>query len=353
MSESVNVCRLHAAHDLRVESAPLTEPGPGEVTVAVGAGGICGSDLHYFHDGGIGPIRVREPIILGHEAAGRVVAVGPDTKAPAVGALVAINPSHPCERCGFCTRGLQQHCERLVFLGSAMYLPHAQGLFRDRVVVPVSQCEVFGDEIDVGEAACTEPLAVCLHAAKQADSLFGRRVLVTGAGPIGALCVAVARAAGADEIVVTDLHRLPLEVASRMGADHVIDVGRDPEGLAGWTEHRGRIDTVFECSAAAPAIRQAVDALRPRGTLIQVGVASEASLPLQRLVGKEIRFLGSHRFHREFAEAARAIDSRRIDVRPIVTGRWPLAEANAAFEEAGNREKAVKVQLRFDEARQV
>ena len=349
MKDAIRVCRLHGEGDLRLETEPPSAPGPGEVAVAIGAGGICGSDLHYFHEGGIGAIRVREPIILGHEAAGRVAGLGEGVEGLAVGDLVAVDPSHPCGECAFCRAGLPNQGASMRFLGSAMYLPHAQGLFRDRVVVGAAQCHRVGGGVSVGEAACAEPLAVCLHAARLAGELEGRRVLVTGAGPIGVLTTAVARAAGASEVVTTDLQGFALDVARRMGAHHALDVGRDPAALDPWAEDRGRFDTVFECSAAAPAIAQALACLKPRGTLVQVGMAGPTAIPLNLLVGKEITLRGAFRFDREFAEAVEAIATRRIDVRPAITGTWPVERAEEAFAAASDRARAVKVHLTFGE----
>ena len=198
------VCRLYGEQDLRIETDEVGDPGPGEVLVAIGAGGVCGSDLHYFQDGGIGLIRVREPIILGHEAAGTVVALGAGVSGISEGERVAVNPSRPCGKCRFCREGNFQHCLAMRFNGSALRLPHEQGLFRDLVVVDAVQCVPVGKDTNLAQAACSEPLAVCVHAANRAGDLAGKRVLVTGAGPIGALCVAVARQRGASEIVVTD-----------------------------------------------------------------------------------------------------------------------------------------------------
>ncbi|MAQ82791.1 MAG: L-idonate 5-dehydrogenase [Maritimibacter sp.] len=349
MTDEIRICRLHAKGDLRVETETPTDPGPGEVSIAIGAGGICGSDMHYWHDGGIGTIRVQEPIILGHEAAGRVVALGEGVGTLSAGDLVSINPSHPCGDCTFCNRGLANQCSNMRFFGSAMYLPHAQGLFRDRVTLGAKQCHKLHGDVTVAEAACAEPLAVCLHAAGVAGDIEGKRVLVTGAGPIGVLMTAVAAANGASEIVTTDLQDLPLEVARRMGAHSVVNAMSDQNGLQPWKVDKGQFDMVFECSAAAPAIAQAVECLRPRGRFIQVGSAGPTAVPLNLLVGKEIVVLGSFRFDEaEFAEAVEAIGARRIDVRPVITGSWPVSEAEDAFAIASDRTQSVKVHLTFD-----
>lgn len=344
------VC-LHAQHDLRLDSHPAEDPGAGQVRVAVLAGGICGSDLHYWQEGGIGTIRVREPIILGHEAAGRIEALGEGVNGLEIGQLVAMNPSHPCGECEFCRQDLPRHCTAMKFKGSAMYLPHQQGMFRDRMVIGAGQCLALPPGITPGAAACAEPLAVCLHAANRAEavagSLAGKTVLVTGAGPIGALCVAVARQRGAARIIVTDIQDATLAVARQMGADHAVNTLADPQGLAPWRDGKGKVDLVFECSAAAPAIADAVNCLRPLGTLVQVGVAGPTALPLNVMVGKEIQFIGSQRFDVEFADAVALIGTGAIDPRPMITATYPVTQALDAFNAALDRSRSVKVQLSF------
>lgn len=341
------VCRLYAQNDIRIETVPVAAPAAGEVLLAVAAGGICGSDLHYFQHGGFGPIRVREPIILGHEASGTVLAVGQGVSGLAEGDRVAINPSRPCGACRYCNEGLPVHCLDMRFSGSAMRMPHEQGLFRDRIIVEARQCVPVAAAVSLAEAACAEPLAVCLHARSHAGPLEGRRVLVTGAGPIGALCAALAAQAGAAEVVVTDLQDFTLGIAGRMGASRTINVARESEALLPYGEDKGRFDVAFECSAAAPAIKTALTCLRPQGRMVQVGVSGDVPVPLNILVSKEISYQGTQRFDSEFAEAVRMISDRRIDVTPIITGSYPLERAAEAFAAAGDRTGAVKVQLSF------
>lgn len=341
------VCRLYGQNDLRIETAEVESPGSGEVLVAIAAGGICGSDMHYLADGGIGTIRVREPIILGHEASGRVLAIGEGVSHVTPGDPVSLNPSRPCGACAYCADGLPMHCTKMRFNGSAMRLPHEQGLFRDRIVVSAEQCLPLPADADLGAVACAEPLAVCLHAANMAGEIAGKRVLVTGAGPIGSLCAAVAASRGAAEVVVTDLQDATLAVAARMGATRTINVSRDAGEMDRYAEGKGHFDLAFECSAAAPAIKSAIAALRPRGTLVQVGVAGDTPMPVNALVAKEIRLQGTHRFHGEFAEAVEAIVSGALDVRPIVTARYPLEDAVEAFRAAADRARSVKVHLTF------
>ncbi len=341
------VCRLHDKRDLRVETDEVGDPGSGEVLVAIGAGGICGSDLHYYQDGGFGPIRVREPIVLGHEAAGTVVAVGPGVLGLAEGTRVAVNPSRPCGECRFCREGAFQHCLNMRFSGSALRFPHEQGLFRDLIVVDAKQCLPIGAGTSLAEAACSEPLAVCVHAANRAGELANKRVLVTGSGPIGALCIAVARQRGAAEIVVTDVQETTLAVAARMGATRTINVAGDATAMDAYAQDKGYFDLVFECSAALAAVRSAIQSVRPLGTIVQVGVAGDLPVPINLVVGKEVELKGTHRFHAEFAEAVRLIDSHAIDVGPVITGSYPLERVGEAFEAATDRSRSVKVQLTF------
>lgn len=341
------VCRLYDKYDLRIEQDPIDAPGAGEVRVAIGAGGICGSDLHYYHRAGFGPIRVREPIILGHEVAGTIEAVGSGVAGLAEGDRVTLNPSRPCGDCRYCREGLFQHCLHMRFYGSAMPFPHEQGAFRDMIIAEARQCVPISANTTHAQAACAEPLAVCLHARHRAGDLAGKHVLVMGAGPIGCLVAAAARHGGAEEIVVTDLEDVPLAAAQAMGASRTINVKEDGTALDLFCAEKGYFDVVFECSAAEPAIRTAIATVRPQGTILQVGVTGDLPLPVNLIVAKEINWRGSHRFHAEYEDAVRLIDAGEIDVKPIITASYPLDDAIAAFEAAGDREHSVKVQLTF------
>ncbi|TNM63950.1 L-idonate 5-dehydrogenase [Aliirhizobium smilacinae] len=338
------IVRLYGKQDLKVETQECPEPAAGEVRLKMAWGGICGSDLHYFQDGGFGPVRVREPIISGHEASGFIEAVGTGVTGLAPGTLVAVNPSQPCGHCHYCKIGQPIHCLDMKFMGSAMRLPHEQGMFRERLIVPAIQCFPIEGDASAAEAACAEPLAVCLHAVAQAGDLSGKTILVTGAGPIGLLVVAAARHAGAARITVTDLADAALSRGPAMGADETINVSK-PDALSPYQKDKGTFDIVFECSAAGPALVSAFQCVKPRGTIVQVGVTGELSVPVNMLVGKEIVWRGSQRFHAEFARAVELIGSRAIDVRPILSHTFPIDEALEAFQQAGDRTAACKVQI--------
>ena len=347
------VCRLYGQKDLRVEMLDVSPPGPGQVLVALGAGGICGSDLHYWQDGGFGPIRVREPIILGHEASGTVEALGDGVNSLKVGDRVSLNPSHPCGACRFCAEGHPQHCLTMRFMGSALRFPHEQGMFRDHLVVGSEQCHRVGAQTPLGIAALAEPLAVCLRAVRRAQEqggdLAGRRVVVTGAGPIGTLCAALAQHHGAAEVGVTDVQDATLAVVKRIGATDTVNVSRNPGAMQPWLADKGSFDLAFECSAAPSAIAMAISAVRPLGTIVQVGVAGEVSVPLNLIVSKELQLVGTHRFHGEFAEAVALIESGVLNLSPMITHSLPVAAAAEALALASDRGRSVKVQLVFGE----
>ncbi len=337
---------VHAAKDLRIEERPVEAPGPGEVLIRLAAGGICGSDLHYYNHGGFGTVRLREPMILGHEVSGWVEALGAGVEGLAAGDLVAISPSRPCGECRYCAEGLRNHCLNMRFYGSAMPFPHIQGAFREMLVAEAGQC-VKAEGLSPGLAAMAEPLSVCLHAARRAGELLGKRVLVTGCGPIGALCILAARRAGAQEIVVTDLSAAALAHGMKVGADRAINVAETPEAMAPYSADKGSFDVLFECSGSPQALAAGVAALRPRGVIVQVGLGGDMNVPVQAITAKEIELRGAFRFHEEFPVAVSLMRGGLIDPSPLLTHTLPLSEAKAAFELASDRSVAMKAQIAF------
>jgi L-idonate 5-dehydrogenase len=288
---------IHGAKDLRIEDRPVPEPGPNEVEIRVGAGGICGSDLHYYNDGGFGTVRLREPMVLGHEIAGTISKIGANVVDLALGQAVAVNPSRCCQSCEYCRRGLQNQCMNMRFYGSAMRFPHIQGAFSEKLICDACQAVAVPDHVSMSEAAFAEPLAVCLHAVQRAGALLGKRVLVTGAGPIGVLTATAARSAGAAEIVVTDVVDHTLAIARRCGADQTINTGKSPALLTPLEAGKGTVDVLFECSGNNRALESALAAVRPRGVIVQVGLGGIFTLPINTLVAKEFDLRGTFRFH--------------------------------------------------------
>jgi L-idonate 5-dehydrogenase len=338
---------IHAAGDLRVDEVEEEALGPNDVRVRIGAGGICGSDLHYFRHGGFGAVRLKAPMVLGHEIAGTVAECGAGVTTVVPGQTVAVNPSLPCERCEYCLKGLANHCMDMRFLGSAMRWPHVGGGFREFLVCRGKQAVAVPDGVSPAEAAFAEPLAVALHAVSRAGPLLGRRVLVTGSGPIGVLLVAAARCAGAGEIVATDVLDAPLRFAAEVGADRTVNVASEPDALASFGAGKGTFDVLFEASGSGAALVPGLAALKPRGVLVLVGQGGEAALPVSLAVAKEIELRGTFRFIEEFATAVSFIARKLVDVAPLLTHTLTLDEARAAFELAGDKRRSMKVQIGF------
>jgi L-idonate 5-dehydrogenase len=338
---------IHAAKDLRIEERDVEPVGPGQVEVAIEAGGICGSDLHYYNHGGFGTVRIREPMILGHEVAGTIKALGDGVSGLSVGDRVAVSPSRPCNDCEYCLKGQQNHCLNMRFYGSAMPMPHIQGAFRQRLVAQAWQCHRVEEGVSIHEAAMAEPFAVTLHAVARAGALTDKRVLVTGCGPIGALAIIAARAHGAREIVATDVMDAVLKKALDVGADRVINVADNADQLSAYSANKGYFDVQFEASGNQSAVRSGLEVLRPRSTVVQLGLGGDVSIPQNMVVAKEIEMKGTFRFHEEFGLAVDFINKGRVDLKPLLTGTFPLNEAVTAFETAADRTKSMKVQLAF------
>ncbi len=337
---------IHAARDLRIENRAEETPGPGQMRLRLATGGVCGSDLHYYNHGGFGAVRLREPMILGHEVSAYVETLGPGVTGFTPGQLVAVSPSRPCGGCKFCLEGLPNQCLNMRFYGSAMPFPHIQGAFRESLVADASQC-VDATGLTAGEAAMAEPLAVTLHATTRAGGMLGKRVLVTGCGPIGVLSILAARRAGAAEIVATDLSDFTHGWAAMVGADRVINTGTDPDALAAYSADKGHFDVLYECTGVAGALAGGIAALRPRGVILQLGLGGDMSLPMMAITAKELELRGSFRFHPEFAVGVCLMQRGLIDVKPLITQTVPLDQAESAFRLASDRSQAMKAQIVF------
>lgn len=339
---------IHAAQDLRLEPRPPEDLGAGQLRLRLATGGICGSDLHYFNHGGFGAVRLKEPMILGHEVSAHVVELGAGVTGFVPGQLVAVSPSRPCGTCRYCREGLANQCLNMRFYGSAMPFPHIQGAFREDLIADATQC-VDATGLTPAQAAMAEPLAVTLHATGRAGPMMGKRVLVTGCGPIGMLSILCARRAGAAEIVATDLSDFTLDMARACGADRVINMARTPDALNAYAADKGYFDVLYECTGAVQALSAGISALRPRGVILQLGLGGDMALPMMAITAKELDLRGSFRFHDEFAVGVDLMRKGLIDVTPLITHTLPLARAQEAFGLASDRGQAMKVHISFAE----
>lgn len=343
----MKACIIRQAGELALEERPDPVPAADEVLIRLGAGGICGSDLHYFKEGGVGNFKLRMPMILGHEAAGVVAGVGANISRVKIGDRVAVNPSQPCGECRSCRAGRRNLCSNVRFYGSAARFPHVDGVFSDFFLAREDNCHSIPATLPFPAAACAEPLAVVLHAATQAGSLLGRTVLVIGSGPIGVLMTAVARLGGAHRICVTDVLDEPLALARTMGATETINVLTQAERMNAYAAGPGTFDVVFEASGSPAGLATAIEVAVAGGTLVQIGMlpAGPTAAPLNRVIAKELRLLGSFRFDGEYLAAVDLLVQGRIAVAPLLTHQFKFSEVQEAFATAANKRQAMKVSL--------
>lgn len=326
--------RTDTPKQIHITEIPDPVAGAGEVRVRMEWGGICGSDLSYWKNGASGTAIMREPLILGHEVAGVVDQVGEGVAGVEVGQRVAIYPptlvgEHDIPES---TRGKDNLWPEVRYFGSAAFFPHEQGGFSTYRVVRPDQLRVLPENVSTKEGAVAEPLAVAMHAVTLAGDLSGKRVLVNGVGPIGALAVAAVKFAGAREVIASDVSAESLRVASAMGATRTVNRSAG-EGLP------ADVDVTIEASGAAVAIGDCLMATVRGGTMVQVGnlPAGEVSVVLGQLVTREITYRGSYRFNPESMDAAIDAMARGLDVSPVLTHEFKIDDAAAAFATADDR----------------
>jgi L-iditol 2-dehydrogenase len=316
------------------------QPGAGQVVVAVRAAGICGSDVHGY----LGATGRRRPgVVMGHEAAGDVIAIGPDVTSVRKGDRVALRSILACGRCERCRRGQSNVCTDRQGMGM-----HFDGAYAERILVPETLLLPLPDTLSYEDGALIEPLAVAMHAVNRTPFELMDFVVVIGAGAIGLLTLLAARLRGAGSVVVTDLSSHRLEVARALGADLPIDAGSaDPvAAIAAATEGRGA-DAVFEAVGVSATVAQSLAVARAGGQVTWVGnSAPVVEMPMQALVTGELTVRGAYGFAQEFEQAADALAAGWIDARRLVECVAPLEDGPELFRRLGDRSlAAVKVIL--------
>ncbi|HVC33349.1 MAG TPA: NAD(P)-dependent alcohol dehydrogenase [Chloroflexota bacterium] len=330
MAMKVDAVVLQSIGQLAIERRECAEPGPDEVLVAPRVVGICGSDMHLYKEGRIGDSILERPLVLGHEAAGRVVAVGSNVEGLAAGDRVIVEPGLACGQCRWCRVGRYNLCPHVRFLG----IPHTDGLLAGMVRVPARWVYRLPDSIGDAEGAMIEPFAVGLQAVHEADVQPGQTVVILGAGPIGLMILQAARVRGAGTIVSIDLAERPLDMARRLGATVALDP-RQSDVLAtvrDLTDGDGA-DVVIEAVGATPTIRQAFDLVRRGGTITLVGIAAEPTIPLgtNRIVRSGLQVRSSFRYAHQHPVAIALAAAGRVDLRSLITHRFELGRAPEAF----------------------
>jgi L-iditol 2-dehydrogenase len=326
---------LHGVHDLRIEDIPVPEPGPREVLVEVRAVGVCGSDVHYYEHGRIGPYVVAKPLILGHESGGVIVGRGPGAERHQVGQRVALEPGVPCGRCRQCRAGRYNLCPEVRFFAT----PPIDGTFCNYVTLHEDFAFPLPDSVSDDAGALIEPLSVGVWACRKAGLQGGEHVLVTGAGPIGLLAMQAALALGATRVTVADVNPHRLDLARHTHADRTVDLREQSLGEAGV-----EADVLFECSGHPAALADGIRALRPAGVAVAVGMGpgEEATVPLALLQNRELTLTGTFRYANTYPTAIELVATGRVDVEAIVTGHYPLEQAERALQASTQDARSVK-----------
>ena len=328
------VAVLQEPERVTVETRPVPAPGPGEVQVAVRAVSVCGSDVHYYDHGRIGGFVMHGPLVLGHETSGAVSALGDGVEAPPVGTRVAVEPQRNCGRCEQCVRGRYHLCPWIAFFAT----PPVDGSFAQYVTVPAHRAHPVPDTLSDDAAAMIEPLAVAVHAEGKADIGPGTRVLVTGGGPVGLLCLQVARARGAAHVTVSDPVGHRREVATRFGADAAVDPGAGAE--------LPPADVVLECSGVQAALDVAVAATAPAATVVLVGTGAQVTLPLDVVQARELTVKGTFRYAHVYPAAIELAASGAVRLDDMVTSHHDLDGAVDALLAARRDPGAIKAVVR-------
>jgi L-idonate 5-dehydrogenase len=343
---------LRGAKDIRLNQVARPELRPGMVLLRVRQAGICGSDMHYFEHGYCAAFVPTRPFILGHEFTAEVAAAAADVRSPAVGARVTVNPARACGFCDYCKGGRGNLCRQTIMLGSASTTPPTDGAFAAFVTVRADQCHVLPPQLDDAMGALMEPLAVALHAVKRAGAVSGKKVLVTGGGPIGLLVLIIARAFGAAPAVLSDIVANRRDTALKLGADAALDPATEHLGDQARELASDGFDVVFEASGAPPALRQAFCLVRPGGTIVQIGTlgTDDIPLPANQVMAREIQFIGSFRYGNVFGEAIRLTAAGRVNLAPLVSQAFPLAELPQAMRRAFAKDSVMNIQISIGQA---
>ncbi len=328
---------LSAYSSLALEELPQPTPAADELLIEVAACGICGSDVHGY-DGSSG--RRIPPVVMGHEAAGTITAVGADVTGFTPGDRVTFDSTIFCGVCDFCRRGEVNLCNNRQVVGVSCGEYRRYGAFAEFVTVPARVAYKLPDNLGFAEAAMLEAVAVALHGVAVSQLQRGQTVLVIGAGMIGLLLLQAAKVAAAGRIFVSDVDATRLKLAHQLGASQIFEATGQAlvDEIQRQTDGRG-VDLVLEAVGREETIVTAIDAVRKGGTVTLVGnIAPQIALPLQKVVSRQIRLQGSCASAGEYPQAMELIANGSIQVAPLITAVAPLAEGPSWFERLHARE---------------
>jgi len=357
MAKQMKAAVMHGIRDVHIESLPVPEPCDDEVLIRIRRCGVCGSDMHYFTHGRVGGFVVRKPLILGHECAGTIEAVGSKVTNLAVGDRVVIEPGYTCRRCAFCRTGNYNLCPDVTFMATP---PH-NGAFCEYVSWPADFVFHLPDEMSLEEGTLMEPMSVGIWAAIRRGRVApGSSVAIFGSGPIGCCVLQAAKVAGATTLIATDLDPFRLDYARRFGATHVINA-REEDPIArideivketpGLFAACGGVDIAFETAGSLAATQATLAAARRGGVAVLVGMPPEAivELDIVSAAAKEIDIRGEFRYANCYPVAISLASSGRVKLESLVTHHYPLEKVAEALEFA-DKAKGESMKVMIDVA---
>ena len=333
---------LHQEKDMRVQKIEVPELEEDEVLIKVKANGICGSDVHFYEKGELGPFVVNEPYVPGHESSGEIVEIGDQVKNFDTGDRVVIEPGIPCRRCQFCKTGRYNLCQDVVFMSA----PPINGTLSEYVAVPSDFVYELPSVMDYKEGAMVEPTVVGVHACNRGDITGGMSVVVLGVGPIGLLALQSARAYGATRVIAVDMIQDRLELAEKLGATEIINAKNEDlvQKIKDLTEDRG-VDVALETAGSVKTSQLSLDLVKRGGTVVHVGWTDpgEFSYSIEKVMEKELDIRGVNRYANAYPTAISLIADNKIKVKPLITHTFELYEAEEAFAfTANNKTEVIK-----------
>ncbi|KAI9820781.1 MAG: hypothetical protein M1827_005152 [Pycnora praestabilis] len=373
-SQSVKASVLHGAKDLKVENRPLEQPAATELQVSIRSTGLCGSDLHYYHHNRNGDILVREPMSLGHESAGVVVALGSAVSNFKIGDKVALEVGLPCGECDRCVEGRYNICKGMRFRSSAKAFPHFQGTLQDRINHPAEWCHKLPETVSLTLGALLEPLSVAIHATRRAQLPPSSVILIFGAGAVGLLCAAMAKISGSSTVIIADIDQGRIDFAIQNGFAHRsflvprkrgasieerLEIAKEVAGLVSGVEKMdkgreggdgmvGEVDAVFECTGVEACLQAAIYATRPGGRIMLIGMGTPIqTLPISAAALREVDLVGVFRYANTYTRGIEVVSNAVRANQPsgskdmpnfekLVTHRYKgLEGVREAFEMAG------------------
>ncbi|MGB9595341.1 MAG: NAD(P)-dependent alcohol dehydrogenase [Candidatus Poribacteria bacterium] len=330
MTRKMKTAFLYKPGVIHIEEMDIPIPKDDEALIKIKAVGVCGSDVHFFEVGRIGDFVVKEPLILGHECAGEVVEVGKNVKNVKVGDKVAIEAGVPCRKCEYCRLGRYNLCQSVTFLAT----PPFHGAYREYITHPEDFLFKLPENMTYEEGAMIEPLSVGVYAAERGNVNIRNTVTIIGAGTIGLMTLQAVKARGATDVIITDLEPFRLELAKKLGATKTVNA-REEDAVQKVLEYtNGGADVVLEAVGAPVTIQQSIKMAKPGAVIVLIGMPTVDDIPIRVVsaICKEVDIRGIFRYANAYRPAINLVSKGKIDVKSMITTRFPLDKVQEALE---------------------